>query len=109
LAQHTILVITDGEASDKGPLEKVLVSASHMISRDECLAISFIQVGQDRGARRFLKMLDDDLTGCKFDIVDTKACLYHHLSMSTSDVMIRSDLFSSPSTHRAVTRWPRSG
>ncbi|ELR14258.1 von Willebrand factor, type A, putative [Acanthamoeba castellanii str. Neff] len=75
---HTIMVITDGEASDKGPLEKVLVEASHKIARDECLAISFIQVGQDKGARRFLKMLDDDLTGCKFDIVDTKACRDSH-------------------------------
>jgi len=28
---------------------------------------------QDKGARRFLKMLDDDLKGCKFDVVDTKA------------------------------------
>jgi hypothetical protein len=72
------MVITDGEASDKGPLEKVLVEASHKIARDECLAISFIQVGQDKGARRFLKMLDDDLTGCKFDIVDTKACRDSH-------------------------------
>ncbi len=46
--------------------------ASHKIPRDECLAISFIQVGKDNGARRFLKKLDDDLKGCQFDIVDTK-------------------------------------
>ncbi len=72
--QHTIVVITDGEASDKAELEKVIREASHKIPRDECLAISFIQVGRDNGARRFLKKLDDDLNGCKFDIVDTKVC-----------------------------------
>jgi len=70
---HTILVITDGETSDKLHLEKVIMEASNKIPRDECLAISFIQVGRDKGARRFLKMLDDDLKGCKFDVVDTKA------------------------------------
>jgi len=46
--QHTILVITDGETSDKLHLEKVIMEASNKIPRDECLAISFIQVGRVR-------------------------------------------------------------
>jgi hypothetical protein len=43
------------------------------MERDEELAVSFIQIGKDAGATRFLKALDDELTraGAKFDIVDT--------------------------------------
>jgi uncharacterized protein with von Willebrand factor type A (vWA) domain len=57
---ETILVVTDGEASRR-------------MDRDEELAISFIQVGTDQQATRFLKVLDDDLqgAGAKFDICDT--------------------------------------
>jgi hypothetical protein len=37
------------------------------------LAISFVQVGSDPQATKFLKILDDELqsVGAKFDIVDT--------------------------------------
>jgi hypothetical protein len=43
------------------------------MERDEELAISLIQVGNDATATRFLKALDDELqgAGAKFDIVDT--------------------------------------
>ena len=43
------------------------------MERDEELAISMIQVGNDTQATRFLKALDDELegVGAKFDIVDT--------------------------------------
>jgi hypothetical protein len=43
------------------------------MDRDEELAISFIQVGADPDATKFLKVLDDELqsAGAKFDIVDT--------------------------------------
>jgi hypothetical protein len=52
---------------------KVIIDASRLMDRDEELAISFIQVGSDATATRFLKALDDDLqsAGAKFDIVDT--------------------------------------
>ncbi|BBH53975.1 hypothetical protein JCM31447_24280 [Fluviispira sanaruensis] len=38
--------------------------------------ISFIQIGDDKYARDFLKKLDDDMVsiGAKFDICDTKTC-----------------------------------
>ena len=41
--------------------------------RDEELALSFIQVGNDSGATKFLKALDNQLqeVGAKFDICDT--------------------------------------
>ncbi|NEO50196.1 MAG: hypothetical protein F6K55_41390, partial [Moorea sp. SIO4A3] len=47
--------------------------ASRRIDVDEELAISFIQIGNDLQATKFLKILDDELqnAGAKFDIVDT--------------------------------------
>jgi hypothetical protein len=43
------------------------------MTRDEELGISFIQIGKDPLAARFLKVLDDELVraGAKFDICDT--------------------------------------
>lgn len=70
---ETILAITDGEPDDRKAVMKAIVEASRQIDRDEELAISFIQVGNDRQATEFLKALDDALqgAGAKFDIVDT--------------------------------------
>ena len=52
---------------------KVIIEASRRLDKDEELAISFIQIGTDAQATKFLKILDDDLqiAGAKFDIVDT--------------------------------------
>ena len=52
---------------------KVIIEASRHMDRDEELAISFIQVGTDSQATKFLKILDDELqgAGAKFDICDT--------------------------------------
>lgn len=68
-----ILVVTDGEPSSQKDVARVIVDASKKLDRDEELAVSFLQIGKDEGASRFLKSLDDDLTGqgAKFDIVDT--------------------------------------
>ncbi len=70
---ETILVVTDGEPDDRKAVMKVIIEASRKMERDEELAISFIQVGTDSDATRFLKVLDDELqsAGAKFDIVDT--------------------------------------
>jgi hypothetical protein len=70
---ETILAITDGEPDDRKAVMKVIIEASRQIDKDEELAISFIQIGNDRTATQFLKALDDDLVnaGAKFDIVDT--------------------------------------
>ncbi|MEH1852506.1 vWA domain-containing protein [Nostoc sp.] len=70
---ETILVITDGEPDDRKAVMRVIIEASRRIDRDEELAISFIQVGTDPQATRFLKVLDDELqsAGAKFDICDT--------------------------------------
>jgi uncharacterized protein with von Willebrand factor type A (vWA) domain len=68
-----ILVITDGEPDDRKAVMRVIIEASRQMERDEELAISFIQVGNDQQATRFLKVLDDELqsAGAKFDICDT--------------------------------------
>jgi uncharacterized protein with von Willebrand factor type A (vWA) domain len=70
---ETIVVITDGEPDDRKAVMKVIIEASRRMERDEELAITFIQVGTDTQATKFLKILDDDLqsAGAKFDIVDT--------------------------------------
>ncbi|AFY93830.1 vWA domain-containing protein [Chamaesiphon minutus] len=68
-----ILVVTDGEPDDRKAVMHVILDATQKLDRDEELAISFIQVGMDEAATKFLKILDDDLgrAGAKFDIVDT--------------------------------------
>jgi hypothetical protein len=70
---ETILVVTDGEPDDRKAVMRVIIEASQKMERDEELAISFIQVGNDPQATRFLKILDDELqsAGAKFDLVDT--------------------------------------
>ena len=70
---ETILVVTDGEPDDRKAVMKVIIEASRRMDRDEELGISFIQVGTDQQATRFLKILDDELqgAGAKFDICDT--------------------------------------
>ncbi|MDJ0631913.1 MAG: VWA domain-containing protein [Xenococcaceae cyanobacterium MO_188.B29] len=69
----TILVVTDGEPDDRKAVMRAIVEASRKMDKDEELAISFIQVGSDPDATKFLKLLDDELqgAGAKFDIVDT--------------------------------------
>ncbi len=70
---ETILVVTDGEPDDRKAVMKVIIEASRKMDRDAELAISFIQVGKDAEATKFLKVLDDELqgAGAKFDMVDT--------------------------------------
>lgn len=69
----TILVVTDGEPDDRKAVMRVIIEATRHMERDEELAISFIQIGADQTATRFLKALDDELqsAGAKFDICDT--------------------------------------
>jgi uncharacterized protein with von Willebrand factor type A (vWA) domain len=70
---ETILVVTDGEPDDRQAVMQVVINATQHMDRDEELAISFVQVGADPQATRFLRILDDELqsAGAKFDICDT--------------------------------------
>ncbi|MDZ8261295.1 MAG: VWA domain-containing protein [Nostoc sp.] len=86
---ETILVVTDGEPDDRKAVMRVIIEASRRIDRDEELAISFIQVGTDQQATRFLKVLDDELqsAGAKFDICDT-ITMEDMEDMSLSEVLL---------------------
>eukprot|EP01106_Pelomyxa_sp_JSP_P004458 TRINITY_DN1692_c1_g1_i1.p1 TRINITY_DN1692_c1_g1~~TRINITY_DN1692_c1_g1_i1.p1 ORF type:complete len:179 (-),score=59.31 TRINITY_DN1692_c1_g1_i1:69-605(-) len=71
---ETILVITDGSPDNGEAAEREIVACTQRLRSDEELSISFIQIGEDPGARKYLKRLDTALQpkGAKFDIVDTK-------------------------------------
>lgn len=73
LGGETILVVTDGQPDHPQAVIQTIIDATQKIERDEELAISFIQIGNDADATKFLKTLDDDLqsAGARFDIVDT--------------------------------------
>jgi len=75
LGGATILVVTDGQPDKPQAVIKTIIDATQKIDRDEELAISFIQIGNDPDATKFLKTLDDDLqsAGARFDIVNTIA------------------------------------
>ncbi len=70
---ETILVVTDGSPDNLRAVIKTIVDATRKMEKDEELGVSFIQVGNDPSATKFLKALDDDLegVGAKFDICDT--------------------------------------
>ncbi len=70
---ETIVVVTDGEPNDRRSVFEIIIQASKCLDADEELAISFVQIGNDPSATKFLKALDEQLleVGAKFDIVDT--------------------------------------
>ena len=68
--ETTILVITDGEPDNQTWVENTIKKAANKLKRDEDLSVTFVQIGNDSSATKFLKKLDDDLD-CKFDIIDT--------------------------------------
>jgi len=87
---ESILVMTDGEPDDRRSVIESIINASRKLDRDEELAVSFIQVGQDLSAREFLKALDDQLlkVGAKFDIVDT-ITMDDMAEMSLTEVLLK--------------------
>lgn len=67
-----ILVFTDGVPDDKEAAAKVIIEQSKKQTTDDECTFLFIQVGHDAAASSYLRMLDDNLRGAKFDIVDAK-------------------------------------
>ncbi|CEJ46611.1 von Willebrand factor, type A [Umezakia ovalisporum] len=69
---ETIIVVTDGEPDDRKSVYEQIILASRKIDSDEELAVLFFQIGDDPGATKFLRIIDDELTkaGAKFDIAD---------------------------------------
>ncbi|MBE9009677.1 VWA domain-containing protein [Pseudanabaenaceae cyanobacterium LEGE 13415] len=70
---ETILVVTDGAPDDRRAVIESIIRSTEQMERDEELAITFLQIGNDPGAKQFLTALDDQLAGvgAKFDICDT--------------------------------------
>jgi hypothetical protein len=70
---ETIIVVTDGQPDNRDLVMAAIIEATQQMEKDEELAVSFIQIGNDPDATKFLKLLDDDLekADAKFDIVDT--------------------------------------
>ena len=67
------IFITDGAPNDPSACYKIIIEATKQLTDPEELGLTFIQVGDDDGATKFLTYLDDDLEkmGAAHDIVDT--------------------------------------
>lgn len=83
-----IIVFTDGVPDDKAAAAKVIVNAANSQDTDDALTILFVQVGSDTAATAYLKSLDDDLKGAKFDIVDAKTVAEAEAFATTSDLVL---------------------
>jgi Mg-chelatase subunit ChlD len=88
-----IIVFTDGIPDDKAAAAKVIVDAANTQETDDALTILFVQIGDDKAAAEYLKsldddLLDDDLAGSKFDIVDAKTMAEAEAFASTTDMII---------------------
>ena len=83
-----IIVFTDGVPDDRAAAADVIRKASHAQESDDALTILFVQVGDDAAASKYLASLDDDLTGCKFDIVDAKTVAQAEAFATTADLVL---------------------
>lgn len=66
-----VFVITDGEPDDKGRVASAIKAAAAKIPDGSHIRMCFLQVGEDKGAAAYLDSLDTQLSGVKFDIVNT--------------------------------------
>jgi uncharacterized protein YegL len=67
-----IIVFTDGVPDDKNAAANVIKQQANKQDTDDACTVLFVQVGRDAAATSYLRSLDDDLKGAKFDIVDAK-------------------------------------
>jgi len=66
------IVFTDGVPDNFESLKRVIIEQANSQTADDEHTILFRQVGNNEQATKFLKELDDNLKGAKFDIVDSK-------------------------------------
>jgi Mg-chelatase subunit ChlD len=83
-----IIVFTDGVPDDKDAAAKVIRDISHKQETDDALTFLFVQVGYDAAASAYLRKLDDDLKGAKFDIVDAKTIEEAEKFATTADLIL---------------------
>lgn len=84
-----IIVFTDGVPDDQDAAAKVIRDASNKQETDDALTILFVQVGKDAGAAAYLKGLDDNLKGCKFDICDAVTMEEAEKFATTADLIVK--------------------
>lgn len=83
-----IVVYTDGVPNEMEAVKRVILNQANSQATDDACTILFVQVGDDAGATKFLKELDDNLKGAKFDIVDAKTTAEVDAFASTADLII---------------------
>lgn len=83
-----IIVFTDGVPDDKAAAAKVIIDVSNKQETDDALTILFVQVGSDAAASAYLRELDDNLKGAKFDIVDAKTVAEAEAFATTAELVI---------------------
>lgn len=83
-----IVVYTDGVPNDENAVKQVITKQANSQVTDDACTILFVQVGDDAGAATFLKGLDDNLKGAKFDIVDAKTVEEADAFASTTELII---------------------
>jgi hypothetical protein len=86
---ETIIVITAGEVMSHQGVKDVIINAANQLQRDEEMAISLIQVGDNPQVTQFFRVLDNELlqAGAKFDICDTLT-LTNMAKISLTDVLL---------------------
>jgi len=67
----TMLVITDGEPDSHHDVEHAIRDATKKMEVANELSVSFIQIGNDHSATKFLEHMDKHVHGAKYDIVDS--------------------------------------
>lgn len=83
-----IMVFTDGVPDDKAGAAKTIIAQSQLQDTDDALTILFVQVGKDASAADYLRELDDNLKGAKFDIVDAKTQAEAEAFATTADLIV---------------------
>lgn len=83
-----IVVFTDGIPDDKTAAAKAIIAQANKQETDDACTVLFVQVGDDASATAYLKSLDDDLKGAKFDIVDAKTVAEVEGFATTADLIL---------------------
>jgi Mg-chelatase subunit ChlD len=83
-----VIVFTDGVPDDGAKAADVIRRQANSQETDDACTILFVQVGHDAGASKYLKSLDDDLKGAKFDIVDAKTIDEAEKFTSTAELVL---------------------
>lgn len=84
-----ILIFTDGVPDDQAAAAEVIRRQSNSQETDDACTFLFVQVGRDAAASKYLRMLDDDLKGAKFDIVDAVTIDEAEKFPSTAELVIK--------------------